>query len=146
MNKRYLLSAFTMAAAMCATAQITMNIDATRRGPAISNYQYGLFFEEINHAGDGGLYAELVRNRSFEEGLSGWTAVNGAQLGLLTSGLMNTAQGQALDLNTAGATAANLKGAANEGFWGMSIVKDSVYTLALWAKAIKPIPGKSLHN
>ena len=28
---------------------------------------YGLFFEEINHAGDGGLYAELVQNRSFEE-------------------------------------------------------------------------------
>lgn len=142
MNKRYLLSAFTMAAAMCATAQITMNIDATRRGPEISNYQYGLFFEEINHAGDGGLYAELVRNRSFEEGLSGWTAVNGAQLGLLTSGLMNTAQGQALDLNTAGATAANLKGAANEGFWGMSIVKDSVYTLALWAKGDKAYTGK----
>ena len=36
-------------------AQVKMNIDATQRAAMISNYQYGLFFEEINHAGDGGL-------------------------------------------------------------------------------------------
>jgi hypothetical protein len=46
-------------------AQVSMTLDATQRGPKISPYQYGLFFEEINHAGDGGLYAELIRNRSF---------------------------------------------------------------------------------
>ena len=35
-------------------------------GPAISDSMYGVFFEDINYAADGGLYAELVRNRSFE--------------------------------------------------------------------------------
>jgi alpha-L-arabinofuranosidase len=42
-------------------------VDLSRRGVEISPAMYGLFFEEINHAGDGGLYAELVQNRSFEE-------------------------------------------------------------------------------
>ncbi len=42
-------------------------IDAARRGARIPPTLYGIFYEEINHAGDGGLYAELVRNRGFED-------------------------------------------------------------------------------
>jgi alpha-L-arabinofuranosidase len=45
----------------------TITVDASRLGPAIPRNLYGIFFEEINHAGDGGLYAELVRNRGFED-------------------------------------------------------------------------------
>ncbi len=48
-----------------ATAQVT--IDLADAGRPVSPLLYGIFFEEINHAGDGGLYAELVRNRSFED-------------------------------------------------------------------------------
>ena len=44
---------------------ITINMQ--ERGPEVPASMYGVFFEEINHAGDGGLYAELVQNRSFEE-------------------------------------------------------------------------------
>ena len=51
-----------------ATAQVTIDIDANQRGPKISPTHYGIFFEDINHAADGGLYAELIRNRSFEDG------------------------------------------------------------------------------
>lgn len=46
--------------------KIVVNIQ--ERGVDISPQMYGIFFEEINHAGDGGLYAELVQNRSFEDG------------------------------------------------------------------------------
>ena len=42
-------------------------INANEKGATIAPSMYGIFFEEINHAGDGGLYAELVNNRSFEE-------------------------------------------------------------------------------
>lgn len=42
-------------------------VDLQKKGAPISKSMYGVFFEEINHAGDGGLYAELVKNRSFEE-------------------------------------------------------------------------------
>ncbi len=48
-------------------AQTTMTIDASRPGADISKDLYGVFFEEINHAVEGGLYAELIRNRGFEE-------------------------------------------------------------------------------
>lgn len=115
-------------------AQIIMNIDASQRGPKISPYQYGLFFEEINHAGEGGLYAELVRNRSFEDGTDAWSTINNATFSLISSNLMNAAQSQAIEVNTLGASATNSKGIANTGYWGMSIVTDSTYTLTLWAK------------
>ena len=42
-------------------------INVQEKGAAVAPSMYGIFFEEINHAGDGGLYAELVQNRSFEE-------------------------------------------------------------------------------
>lgn len=57
-----LLSAATIHAT---TASIA--IDATQKGPAINPRMYGIFLEEINHGVDGGLYAELIRNRAFED-------------------------------------------------------------------------------
>lgn len=45
----------------------TIEIDAAQKGPAINPRMYGIFLEEINHGVDGGLYAELVRNRGFED-------------------------------------------------------------------------------
>lgn len=50
-----------------AYAQITLNLFMKERGARIDSLHYGIFFEDINHAADGGLYAELIRNRSFED-------------------------------------------------------------------------------
>ena len=47
------------------SAKIT--VDVSKQGTAVPRGLYGIFFEEINHAGDGGLYAELVKNRGFED-------------------------------------------------------------------------------
>ncbi len=135
MRLKTIFAALILGVAVSLEAQVTMNIDANKRGPMISPYQYGLFFEEINHAGDGGLYGELVRNRSFEEGTDFWARTKGATLSLTTTGLMNSAQGHALDLYTSKATHGTMRGAKNEGFWGMKFEKDSTYTLTLWAKA-----------
>ena len=44
----------------------TISLDFTKPGPALSLSMYGIFFEDINHAADGGLYAELIQNRDFE--------------------------------------------------------------------------------
>ena len=138
-NKKLFLSAAVIAAAIQTSAQITMTVDATKRGPLVSPYQYGLFFEEINHAGDGGLYAELVKNRSFEEGLDGWTSVGGSEMSLVTSSLMNDAQGHALSVTVSSASDADKKGIANSGFWGMSVQKDSIYTLSLLGERGKKV-------
>ncbi len=66
--------------AMVASAQSsTVTIDVSIHGADVSPTMYGVFFEEINHAGDGGLYAELVENRSFEDATvpNGYSVKNG---------------------------------------------------------------------
>lgn len=50
-----------------AYTQISIDVYMKERGAKIDSLHYGVFFEDINHAADGGLYAELVRNRSFED-------------------------------------------------------------------------------
>jgi alpha-L-arabinofuranosidase len=50
---------------LCAAA--TINVDAAKAGPRLNPRMYGIFLEEINHGVDGGLYAELIRNRGFED-------------------------------------------------------------------------------
>ena len=42
-------------------------IDAAKPGARIPSSLYGIFFEEISHAGEGGLYGELIQNRGFED-------------------------------------------------------------------------------
>lgn len=58
-----------------ASAQYTINIDAAKPGARIQPDMYGIFFEDINFGADGGLYAELIKNRSFEfpQAFTGWT-------------------------------------------------------------------------
>ena len=48
-------------------SQSSIYIDYSNRGAEISKSMYGIFFEELNHAGDGALYGELIQNRGFEE-------------------------------------------------------------------------------
>ena len=61
----FLGSYFGSNAVAVESAKIT--VDVSKQGAAVPRGLYGIFFEEINHAGDGGLYAELVKNRGFED-------------------------------------------------------------------------------
>ena len=62
-----------LATPVCPAAQDgTVTIDAGTPGTAIPPTLFGAFFEEINHGGDGGLYGEMLRNRSFAEGTDFW--------------------------------------------------------------------------
>ncbi|WP_116127763.1 alpha-L-arabinofuranosidase C-terminal domain-containing protein [Lewinella sp. IMCC34183] len=62
----------TLAASL--SAQVTLNVAVDKPGGDIAPTMYGIFFEDINFAADGGVYAELVKNRSFEfdRPLMGW--------------------------------------------------------------------------
>uniref|UniRef100_UPI0040258571 alpha-L-arabinofuranosidase C-terminal domain-containing protein n=1 Tax=Prevotella sp. TaxID=59823 RepID=UPI0040258571 len=133
------LSLVLLMAASHAQSQVTMDVDAALRGPLTSPYQYGLFFEEINHAGEGGLYAELVKNRSFEDGTEGWQTINGATMSMTDIGLLNKVQGHALTVAVKGASAFAPKGIVNNGYWGMALRNDSTYTLSLWVKGSKAL-------
>ncbi len=120
--------------ASMAVAQVTLTLYPAERGHKISDTHYGIFFEEINHAGDGGLYAELIRNRSFEDNNSceGWSKEgNGVALLRMTDKLLNAAQ-----KGSAGVEFSQ-KGDAivNEGFWGMKFDIGVEYKLNffIWA-------------
>jgi alpha-L-arabinofuranosidase len=131
-----------------AAAQVTIDIDANQRGPKISPTHYGIFFEDINHAADGGIYAELIRNRSFEDGprygapadMQGWTTYAAAPSQLTTrlvqpskkTSLLNSAQQNALELTIDGTRQPVCL--VNEGFWGINTVQGRHYRLSFWVK------------
>ncbi|HLP05121.1 MAG TPA: carbohydrate binding domain-containing protein, partial [Paludibacter sp.] len=121
-------------------SQTSLTFDLKNKGVNISPCHYGLFFEDINHAADGGLYAELIRNRSFEDAATpdNWTTFGqsgaSASQSLVTTGLLNTAQTKALQLTFSNATATARAGVYNGGFWGINVVKDRTYTVSFFAK------------
>lgn len=116
-------------------------IDLNDKRNPISATQYGVFFEEINHAGDGGLYAELIRNRSFEESLDdipGWslyiTGPARGSISLETENLLNNVQSQAMKIDMT----PNERGRVsivNEGYWGIAIRENRLYDLSFYAKS-----------
>lgn len=112
---------------------VTIDLDPTAKGAAIGDLHYGIFFEEINHAGDGGLYAELIRNRSFEDNTSNptnWSRVGTATIGIVTEGLLNQANSAALNLNINSPG----DGVENTGYWGINAVEGRQYDLSFWVK------------
>lgn len=140
MNKRKLFVSTLLASAMTLSAQVVVNVDAGQPGIKVSPNLYGIFFEDINHAADGGLYAELISNRSFEDAADGtptWStsAADGASIKtqLVKKDLLNKAQGQALQLSIAAKPTATAS-LNNEGFWGINAVQGRKYTLSFWAK------------
>ena len=147
--KQTLFTIALMMGTSMAQAQINVNIDAQQRGPEISPTHYGIFYEDINHAADGGIYAELIRNRSFEDGprfgapadMQGWSTYAAAPSQLTATliqpskkvKLLNNAQHNALELSV-NASAARPVCLVNEGFWGINAVQGRHYRLSFWAK------------
>ena len=64
--KKLILTSFLLAAALNVGAINKMKVNVSKPGAPVQSTMYGIFFEDINYAADGGLYAELIMNRSFE--------------------------------------------------------------------------------
>src|SRR5512133_1537830 len=90
---------------LLAAAQTKLEVDLSKPGPEISPDMYGVFFEDINFGADGGLYAELIKNRSFEfpEPLTGWKETapqkDGCAVKILTQDPFNPANPHYLRLS-----------------------------------------------
>lgn len=126
---------------LSASAQIGLTFNLGSRGDIITDDHYGIFYEEINHAGDGGLYAELVRNRSFEEDMNSpicWSTLGNSEMSLTSDEMLNTVQQRALRVNIKSAGA----GIRNEGYWGINIVSGREYELSFWLRAEENYNGK----
>ncbi len=131
-----------------AAEPVIITVHADKTGAPISPSLYGIFFEEINHAGDGGLYAELVRNRDFEDapgqdgGIRGWSlhsAGSAARLSLDLSSPLTSANPHALRVDIpVGEKQVSL---ANEGFWGVPIKSGETYRLSFYARCSPDFEG-----
>ena len=101
---------------------------------------YGLMTEEINYSYEGGLYGELIRNRSFKANPTNpapmfWSAVNCTSISLDANTSLNTALNVSLKLNSTGASKAGPMGIANAGYWGIPVKPKTHYTASFYAKA-----------
>ena len=133
-HSRLLPAVFFALCGLSAQAQVKIDFDFKKRGQKVTEDHYGIFYEEINHAGDGGLYAELVRNRSFEEDMSSllaWGTLGNTSMSLSSSNMLNTVQKRALRVDIKSANG----GVRNDGYWGMNIVNGRTYTLSFWIRA-----------
>ena len=121
---------------MAAGAQTNvLDINTKKAGAKIQDTMYGLFFEDINYAADGGLYGELVKNRSFEfpQSFMGWQVFGDVKLKddgpfercphYVVLGAPNHKERRT--------------GIQNEGYFGIGVVKGEDYRFSVWAKAPK---------
>ena len=136
MNKKRLLSCIIAASSLLgAYAQPhTFDVNTKKVGAAVQPTMYGIFFEDINYAADGGLYGELVKNRSFEfpDALMGWKAFG--NFDVKNDGPFERCPHYVV-LNYSGHndTATGLQ---NEGYFGIGIEKDEEYRFSVWAKTV----------
>jgi len=130
-----------------ADSDYTLGIDAGDEIHDISDLLFGIFFEDINFAADGGLYAEMVLNRSFEfteiasgDALHGWNSVGGAQVKVESENSLNENNPNYLIISNNTSTPS---GVANVGFLdGMSIENGKNYKFSVYAKGLDGYSGR----
>jgi alpha-L-arabinofuranosidase len=124
---------------LIAQTDVQLSFDFSKPGPTISPDLYGIFFEDINFAADGGIYAELIGNRSFDDNVQYWTLVstNGSHgsMSLQTTDLLNEVQKNCLLLSADTIIPGGSVGIQNSGFWGINVVDKTEYKLSFFAKA-----------
>jgi len=138
MKLRHLSCALALAAALGASAQHVMELNTKKLGAPVSPTMYGLFFEDINFAADGGLYGELVKNRSFEfaQPYMGWRVFGNVEL--KADGPFERCPHYVVLSDPSHRE--RRTGLQNEGYFGIGVEKDKEYRFTVWAKAPK---GKS---
>jgi alpha-L-arabinofuranosidase len=136
MKKKQLFMAVTFGVLTgAATMQAQTNefvIQSHKPGAPIQPTMYGLFFEDINYAADGGLYAELVKNRSFEfpQHLMGWNSF----------GNVTVKDDGPFDRNPHYVRLAypghdqKYTGLDNEGYFGIGVKAGEAYRFSVWAR------------
>jgi len=131
---------------MAQSAKLT--IDVTQIVSPISPTLYGLMTEEINHSYDGGLYAEMIQNRTFHSEWNGqppWDLVRhgNAVVGksIDKSSGPSTALSHSMKLSVTAASLGNEAGLTNPGYWGYGIRPNTTYSGSFYARADNPDIG-----
>jgi alpha-N-arabinofuranosidase len=130
-----------LAVAAAAQTKTTLTVQIPKVLTEVQPTMWGIFFEDINFGADGGLYAELIKNRSFEfdAPLMGWKEEKSDRFS------MNKESGSAMIIRRSGETtdhrfarvtvnADKSYALVNEGFYGMGIRKGVEYSFSVWAQ------------
>ena len=119
-----------------------LTIHADQPVAKVSPALYGLMTEEINYSYDGGLYAEMVRNRTFGNDWSGvqhWILIedgnSSAEIGVDKQTGPSESLQSSLRINVQRADIHNPAGVLNDGWWGMPLRPNTTYQGSFYAKA-----------
>ena len=141
-------SSFFLLSFIACAQQATLTVHLDKPTAKVSPTLYGLMTEEINYSYDGGLYAEMVRNRTFRSNWSGvlyWYLVEQgnaqAKVEVDKSAGPSAALQEGLKLEVTQADAQNQAGVLNQGYWGMAVRPNTTYSGSLYAKADSPALG-----
>ena len=142
--QKNLFTALLLFIGMALSAQTNEMIIQTKKvGAEIQPTMYGLFFEDINYAADGGLYAELIKNRSFEfpQNLMGWKTFG--NISLQNDGPFEH-NPHYVRLSDPGHSHKRT-GLQNEGFFGMGIKAGEEYRFSVWARLPEGSNSSKIH-
>ena len=137
MIKRKLLAvslfALSMGTQLLSAQTHNISVDIKKPGSPIQKTMYGIFFEDINYGGDGGLYAELIKNRSFDfpQNLLGWTTFGNVEV-LKDGPFANNPNYVRLSYPGHDAKQTGLD---NEGFFGVGVKQNAEYRFSVWARS-----------
>src|SRR5512133_279742 len=139
----------------------SLTLDLTKPFAKVSPMLYGLMTEEINHSYDGGLYAELIRNRIFKDNPTkpeGWSLVQAdttsrASIKLIAANPDNVPNDESKHAINGALTTClrltvgkggNRAGIANEGFWGIPVKPSTTYKASFYLKGTASSPPRRM--
>uniref|UniRef100_UPI003F491EAE alpha-L-arabinofuranosidase C-terminal domain-containing protein n=1 Tax=Paenarthrobacter nicotinovorans TaxID=29320 RepID=UPI003F491EAE len=138
--------------ATAAPSDRTITVNADQKGPDIASTMYGGFYEDINQGADGGIYAELVQNRSFEFSsgdnqrftpLTAWEVVQRGSTGTVKvvddGARLNENNRNYLQVDASSAATGTGIGVRNSGWnGGLNLEQGKTYDYSVWARTSSP--------
>lgn len=138
--KKKLIGILLFSFAMGMQAQRTMTVNVAKPVAEIQPEMYGIFFEDINFGADGGLYGELIKNRSFEfpQPFTGWVPFGDVKI-LNENPCFERNPHYARITENGQLSRAGLD---NEGFKGIGLKQEEEYRFSVYARTLEEKPMK----
>jgi alpha-N-arabinofuranosidase len=145
----FVLCIFAITSTITASAQTTnplpvLQIKADQATAKVSPTLYGLMTEEINFSYEGGIYGELIRNRTFKADATNavyWNTVGSGSISLDPATPLNDVLNTSLKLDASAATKNSPSGIANGGYWGIPVKPKTAYNVSFYARAASGFSG-----
>jgi alpha-N-arabinofuranosidase len=145
MNPKHLCLVLLLLCARSGYGQPEITLRLDQPGHAVPAGLYGLMTEEINYSYDGGLYAELIRNRDFKDNRlaqAHWAMLmEGGASGMMTLDYHNPVNAAlSVSMRLEAQVAGTRIGILDSGYWGIPVKPGTTYTASFYAKGTRSVP------